>query len=78
MTVILNSLKKSLDDVALHVWFGIEFVFHFEINFVRNANGSPVRMTERMNFIATVSPVSKHILNGKLKARKQFNRLFFR
>lgn len=42
MTLILDSLKKSLDKIALLVQLGIEVMFYFEINFIGNANGCAV------------------------------------
>ena len=76
MTIILNSLKEPFDKVALPVKFGVKRVFHLEIGFVGNANSCPVRMEERVNFIARVSAVCENYLARKLEVLKQFKYRF--
>ena len=70
------SRGEPFNKVAVLVQFGVKGVFHLEIGFVGNSNSCPVRMEERVNFIARVSAVYENYLARKLDALKQFKYRF--
>ena len=70
MTVILDSLKKTFDEVALFVQFRIKVMLNFEIGFVGNASNGSVLGTERANVLATVRFIRKNFFTAEFNFGK--------
>lgn len=72
VAIIFDTLKETLDKVALLIKFGVKGVFHLEIGFVWNTNLCPALLKVRTNFIARVSAVCENYLAFKFNSCKQF------
>ena len=60
MTVILDSLKKSLDDIALFIQLRIKVMLNLEIGFVRNTSNGFILGDEKVNLLVTVCFICKN------------------
>ena len=64
MTIILDTLKKTLDKIALLVKHGVKSMFHFESNLVWNTNLRSMFFKVIADFIARVSFVGVVDMSG--------------
>ena len=65
--IILDSLKKSLNDVALLIEVGVEVVLYLEIAFVRNTSNGSMLLEIITNMLATVGFISEDFLADKIE-----------
>ena len=70
MTVIFNSLKESLNNIALLIEAGVEIMLCFEIDFVRGTNKGAVLSDEKTNLFATVCFIRKNCFTLECNALK--------
>ena len=56
MAIILDSLKKTLDDIALFVQLRIKVMLNFEIGFIGDTSKGSMPSDEKANLLATVYP----------------------
>ena len=56
MAVIFDSLKKTLDDIALFVQLRIKVMLNFEIGFIGDTSKGSMLSDEKANLLATVYP----------------------
>lgn len=70
MTIVLGTLKKTFNEIALLVKHGVKSMFHFEINIVRNTNFRTMFFKIIADFIGKVSPLSEYFLTCKRNAGK--------
>ena len=54
MAVIFDSLKKTLDDIALFVLLRIKGMLNFEIGFIGDTSKGSMLSDEKANLLATV------------------------
>ena len=76
VAIILNTLKKTLDKVALLIEFSIKGVFHLEFGLVRYANCRSAFFEIIMNFVARVSTICENFFALKFDSCKQFKHRF--
>ena len=67
MAIVLDSLKKPLNNVALLVKLSVEEVLNPEIGFVRNTSNSSLLLKIPTNLLATIGFISKNFLIDKIK-----------
>ena len=60
MTIIFNSLKESLNNIALLIEAGVEIMLCFEIDFVRDTSNATMLSDEKTNLFATVCFIRKN------------------
>ena len=60
MPIILNLLKKPLDDIAVFVQFGIKVMLNPEIGFIGDTSNSPVLLKVTTNLLVTVSIIREN------------------
>ena len=71
MTIILDTLKEPLDNIALLIKFGVKGVFLLEICFVRNADNAAAFFKMMTNRLARIILVGKDFFTRKVKAVKK-------
>ena len=76
VTIILNPLKETLDNVALLIKFAVKGVFHLEICFVRNADNPAAFFKLMTNRLTRVSLIGKNLFvrngNAVKKSKSRF------
>ena len=65
--IILDSLKESLNNVALLIEVGVEVVLNLEIAFVRNTSNGSMLLEIITNMLATIGFISEDFLADKIE-----------
>ncbi len=66
VTIIFNSLKEPLENVATFVQFGVENMFNPEVGFIGNADMRSTLIELITNFIARISFIGKNFFTRKV------------
>ena len=76
MTIILDSLKKTFDEIALLVKLGVEVMLHFGIDFVGNEDKRASSLNVITNRFGGESFVGKNFFACEIDRCKQGNGFF--
>ena len=71
MAVIFDSLKKTLDDIALFVLLRIKVMLNFEIGFIGDTSKGSMLSEENANLLATVCFIRENCFTFEFYAIKK-------
>ena len=76
MAVILDALKKPLDDVALFVQFAIKGMLNPEIGFIGDTSKGSMLSEENANMLVTVCFIRENFFTLECNAFKKLDSRF--
>ena len=76
MAIILDSLKKTLDDIALFVLFTIKGMLNPEIGFIGDTSKSSMLGDEKANLLATLYFIRENCFTLECNAFKKLDSRF--
>lgn len=76
MAIILDSLKKPLDDIALFVQLRIKGMLNFEIGFIGDTSKGFMLGEEKANLLATVCFIRENFFTLEFYAFEKSNGCF--